>query len=175
MGKHGRAPLTKEKIIEVMKALHAQARNDGVRYALIGGALWVLMGVEGYETYDIDVAATDYLQLPDVRDENLGEKFASFSPRGHYLVEGVRVDWMPQGRKGSYLLFQEAVESGVPNEHGIWLSSPAHAVAIKKYANRPSDKDGLDLLLDSDVYDDDVVDGLIAMLCKDEKSAKKDT
>lgn len=166
--------LTRDEIIATVMKLKERADKLDVQFAVIGGALFKLLGIEGYETKDIDIAATDYLDLKPVKN---AKNEASFAPIGHYKVDGVPVDWMPCGREGSSGLFAHAVEKATVSSQwakDIPLASLDAAVAIKLYAGRPDDISTVEWFIDHGLVDRNTVERLIKLHCKPPKDVRKE-
>jgi hypothetical protein len=169
-------PLSKEKIVSVVNTLHKRAEKDGIQYAVIGGALFKLLGVPWIETEDVDVAASDFVNLPLYRptvqeikrkwvegwydtghwSETKRTKKGSTRP-GWHLVHGVQVDWMPKGTHGGDELFRQAIKHAYLDENGLWLAPIEWAMAIKIYAGREKDKLVFDQLWDEGWIDGNLV------------------
>jgi hypothetical protein len=134
--------LTVAEIVAVMKILDKRAKELGVKYALIGGALFKMMGIPGYETTDIDVASDGFLDFPtvDVNRNRPGDPH-SVSPEGHYRINDVGVDWMPVGKEGSERLFDKAVRTAQVDHNGISFACLSAALAIKLFAGRDKDRE----------------------------------
>lgn len=162
--KKGRKYLTKLQIVEACKALQVHADRLGVKWCLIGGALFKMLGIPGYETCDIDVAATDFLDLPSRSKEK--ERWASFDGAGKYRISGIDVDWMPVGRAGSQRLFKGAVDSSYLSKDGVWLGNLEFALAIKMWAGRPQDKETIDEFTDNGLVNKDYVRKLVDAYCE---------
>lgn len=131
--------VTRKEILETFrnsKFRHA-IESSGCRHALIGGALFKMLGIE-YDTQDIDVAAEFFL---DWDGEYFTTKGKNSTPgAGHYLVDGTPVEWMVSGKPGSELLFKAAVDNAyLDEETGLWLAPLEIAMAIKLYAGREKD------------------------------------
>lgn len=156
--------LTKQQIIAACKALQAHADRLGVRWCLIGGALFKMLDIPGYETHDIDIAATDFLDLPSRSKEK--DRWASFDGAGKYRVSGIDVDWMPVGRAGSQRLFAGAVEASYLSRDGVWLAPVEFAVAIKMWAGRPQDKETVDEFTDNGLVSKDYIIKLVDAYCE---------
>lgn len=168
--KQTKRPLKRSEIVEILLELDVTAGAGGVKYAVIGGALFKMLGIEGCETPDIDVAATDYLDLPPMPTF---DEAPSFCPHGHYNVRGVSVDWMPHGKRGSARLFQEAVKTAYMSDDGLWCARIEYAVAIKKWAGRPKDVALVNRLIRDGHVDGVEVDRLIKTFCGDENEKEK--
>ena len=141
--------LSKEEIASVMKVLDDCSDAALARYALIGGALFTFLDID-YDTRDVDVAADRYLDGYGIWPNKKAMPRSTSKLAGHYLVDGVCVDWMTEGAVGSEPLYRAALD-GAYLKDGIWCATIEHAMAIRIYAGREKDlkafwrfqKDGL--------------------------------
>jgi hypothetical protein len=130
--------LSKQKIQGVAKKVEGAAFDSMCTSALIGGALFKWRGVPGYETEDVDFASDgqlDYGLLP-LHPESA--KHASWNDNGHYLVNGVKVDFINKLSDGTKELFNDAVRKSRVFK-GVRCATLEHAVAIRLAAARPKD------------------------------------
>lgn len=147
--------VTNKEVVGTMKKLHRYAEAVQCRYALIGGALFRLLGID-YDTQDIDVAADQILAWDGPFFTTKGKN--STPGAGHYLVDGTPVEWMTHGRPGSELLFEAAVERSYLHDSGVWIAPLEYAMAIKIYAGREKDKE-----LFRELWDTDVINGQLIL------------
>lgn len=160
MGKDGKKQkISAHKVLEIAKKLDERAKIDGVQYALIGGGLFALLGWQD-DTEDMDFAADDYINLPFAPQRLVENPWESKDQLGvgHYVVDDVGVDWMPQGKAGSRPLFEGAIASATLNHHGLWVADPHWAMAIKLYAGREKDVEFF-----NECWDNDLIDGKLVM------------
>lgn len=144
-------PLSKRKLISIAKQLGEEADLLGIQWCLIGGAAFKLNGIP-YSTADIDVSALKRLE-PDTFERYPGRPVNN-NDNGHYLIRGVKVDWMYRLDDGSGPLFKAAVKNcywyhpesgdiyGLRNavlEGGIPIATPEYGMAIKVNAGREKD------------------------------------
>lgn len=129
--------LTVAKIKKVDADIAAAAKKSRVRCALIGGALFKLLGLDGYETPDMDYASTGDLR-PGILDEVDDPTVFSWNRNGHFLVRGVKVDFINKLTDGTKRLFLAAVRERVVL-HGVWCAPLAYALAIRLAAGREKD------------------------------------
>lgn len=149
--------VNKKEIVDVFTrgAFSEEINRSGAKYALIGGALFKMLGYE-YETQDVDVASDMFL---DWKGAYFTTKGVNSTPgAGHYLVDGTPVEWMVSGKKGSRQLYMAAVEHAYLNEDGVWLAPLEIAMAIKLYAGREKDKE-----LFREFWDTDKINGQLVM------------
>lgn len=114
------------------------AKENNIDCALIGGAAFKWRRIKGYETEDVDFAAND--QLPDDELELHPQSFqhASWNDNGHYLVNGVKVDFINKLSDGTKDLFADAVKKA-ELVRGVPCATINHAVAIRLAAGRNKD------------------------------------
>lgn len=141
--KTARKRLSIQKILDIALQVQAVADASRVKCGIIGGALFVLHGIKGYTTPDIDYAADGDVKeglLKPVDDPNL----FSWNKNGHYDVCGVKVDFINKLGDGTKALYQHAVKNrrktrwdGV--DKPIYLCRLVDALAIRMAAGRKKD------------------------------------
>jgi hypothetical protein len=128
--------LDAEKIREIVETVDDAAKKSGAKYAVMGGACFVLFGLP-YTTEDIDMAADGDIAdglLPLVENPNA----FSWNKNGHYMVSGVKVDFVHKLSDGTSRLFAAAVKNRV-RHRGVWCCRLSDAAAIRLAAGRPKD------------------------------------
>lgn len=148
--------LTKNKIGDVFKALDHVIERAGAKYAVIGGALFEMLGIDGYSTKDIDVASDMYLDGFGIQTSAKARPRSTSKMIGHYLVNDVCIDWMTEGKPGSKELFQATVKSAYLKD-GIWLANLEFATAIKLYAGREDDVEVFRWFVDEGIVNEKLV------------------
>jgi hypothetical protein len=152
--------VTKAEIINTFRSpsFDGAISSSGASYAIIGGALLKMIGYEGYETQDIDVASDMFLEW----DDFFTTKGKNSTPgAGHYLVNDTPVEWMVEGKPGSDRLFSAAVHHAYLSEEGLWLAPLEISVAIMLYAGREKDKETFRELWDNGVVNGQLVIDLV--------------
>jgi hypothetical protein len=152
--------LSKQDIIDAFQRLHECAEKADARYAVIGGSLFTMLEIDGYETRDIDVASDIYLDGFGIWSSPLALPRSTSKALGHYLVNGTCIDWMVEGQVGSYDLFQATLDNCHQVE-GVWCANLEFALAIKLYAGRPTDKEVYDEFVDADLVNDKLVQDIL--------------
>lgn len=168
--------LTGLRIRRVDADVQKAASASGVKACLIGGGLFKLMGIQGYETPDLDYAATGDLEdglLSKVEDPNV----FSWNENGHFMVRGkghrnsVKVDFIHKLSDGTKRLFLAAVRRRV-NLHGVWCAPLPYAAAIRLAAAREKDIPVVRDLLKRGYVNKEEVLSLIAKYAPKSKGAK---
>lgn len=139
MAKRKSRHLSRKKIrATAMKVLAKSNMPIHCSGALIGGGLFAYIGIDGYKTKDLDFAAPYKIEdgtftlSPDAKNK------ASWNDNGHYIVDGVHVDWICKLDDGTGALFREACECAI-NVDGVWCAPLRLALAIRLAACREKD------------------------------------
>jgi hypothetical protein len=130
--------LSVEAIRAVTNTLDLVENMTGEKYAIIGGALFKILGIPRYNTPDVDVAATG-----DVNDDEIltpvdNPNSFSWNENGHFSVGGVKVDWIHKLSDGTSRLFDLAVKHREIRD-GFKCAPLKYAVAIRIAACRDKD------------------------------------
>lgn len=126
--------LNKEQIKKVMWEVHDKCTKDGVKYALMGGALFVLLDLDGYETNDIDIVANenvDYWKHVYVQPDHCSSEWV-------FNINDIKVDWIIDD-KIRRDFHKACMESAELNVLGFYSAPLSYCFAIKLAVGRPKD------------------------------------
>ena len=139
--------VSKEKIISVMEEIHSKSLIEVKPYCLAGGALFVLEGFEGYETFDLDVIALE--EWAGVKTwEDWGKKaYDEYHPSSEFYLEvlGQKVDWVCEDVKRKEIQDYCLDQSLMHPKYGFYCTPLACAFALKLAVGRPKDIDFCEL------------------------------
>lgn len=130
--------LSIEGIRAVTNALDMVENATGQKYAIIGGALFKLLGIPRYNTPDVDVAATGDVDECGLLKKVDNPNAFSWNENGHFDIGGVKVDWIHKLSDGTKRLFELAVKNREIRD-GFKCAPLKYAVAIRIAACRDKD------------------------------------
>lgn len=126
------------EIRAVTNTLDLVERITGEKYAIIGGALFKILGIPRYNTPDVDVAATGDIDEHELLKRVDNPNSFSWNENGHFDVDGVKVDWIHKLSDGTKRLFDLAVKHREIRD-GFRCAPLKYAVAIRIAACRDKD------------------------------------
>ncbi|MGH9841596.1 MAG: hypothetical protein ACREEM_22825 [Blastocatellia bacterium] len=130
--------ISTEDGLEAARRIAEVAEAEGVEFALAGGIAMHLYGFTRATT-DVDLIASDVLDLESVRDLSFGGETYPVDI-GRRTIE---VDWIVRD-DDSTDFYEAALAAAKPSDAGLPIITPEWLVILKKLADRG--KDHLDLL-----------------------------
>lgn len=137
--------ITTRQIIDVSRIVHSACQHQKAKYALLGGGLFQLLGLEDYRTADLDYASDSLISETGKIKDNHGDSSSGWE--NHFLCNGVNIDWLVRSKtEACFELYKHALAYAYLHEEGFFCATLEHAIAIRRYPEREKDFETIELL-----------------------------